>query len=238
VKLGEPLAIDTGATTIDGVIAEAHRLGAEVLEVNHPLIPYGYFASLDRGVAPGGFNPGFDLIEINSDDRGDDDKVLARAWAFWNSGEQHYLAAGSDTHDVWNQLSGAVRTYAHPDGPVSALSFARALKAGHAYVTYGPLIFPDRMFGETIPVKAGQAFDLGFDLKAAKGLKSVSLIRRGAIVKTLDLAADGHEARVDFPLTADAPAWYALVVEDQAGGRAYTDPIWVDVAGAPKGAPR
>jgi len=231
VKLGEPLAIDTGATTIDGVIAEAHRLGAEVLQVNHPLIPYGYFASLDRGVAPGGFNPGFDLIEINSDNRGDDDKVLARAWAFWNAGQRHYLSGGSDTHDVWNQLSGAVRTYAHPDGPVTALNFARALKAGHAYVTYGPLIFPDRMFGETVRVKSGQAFDLGFDLKAVSGLKSVALVRRGVVTKTVDLATSGHETHVDFPLTTDGPTWYALVVEDQAGGRAYTDPIWVELSG-------
>jgi Carboxypeptidase regulatory-like domain len=230
VKLGEPLAIDTGATTIDGVIAEAHRLGAEVLQVNHPLIPYGYFASLDRGVAPGGFNPGFDLIEINSDNRGDDDKVLARAWAFWNAGQRHYLSGGSDTHDVWNQLSGAVRTYAHPDGPVTALSFARALKAGHAYVTYGPLIFPDRMFGETVRVKSGEAFHLGFDLKAVSGLKSVALVSRGVTVKTVDLAARGRETHISFPLTADGAAWYALMVEDRAGARAYTDPIWVEVA--------
>ena len=228
VKLGEPLAIDTGATDIGAVIAETRRLGAEVLQVNHPLIPYGYFASLDRGVAPGGFNPGFDLIEINSDNRGDDDKVLARAWAFWNSGARHYLSGGSDTHDVWNQLSGAVRTYAHPDGPVTALSFARALKAGHAYVTYGPLIFPDRMFGETVSVKAGQPFALGFDLKAVSGLKSVTLIGRGTAVKTLDLMSRGREAHVDFPL-ADRPGWYSLTVEDQAGARAYTDPIWVEV---------
>jgi hypothetical protein len=232
VRLSEPLAIDTGATTIDAVIAEAHRLGAEVLQVNHPLIPYGYFASLDRGVAPGGFNPGFDLIEINSDNRGDDDKVLARAWAFWNAGQRHYLAAGSDTHDVWNQLSGAVRTYAHPDGAVTALSFAQALKAGHAYVTYGPLIFPEQMFGETIAAKAGQTFDLSFDLQAASGLKSVTLIRQGAAVKTLDLSAVGRKTHVAFPLTAAGRAWFALVVEDRSGARAFTDPIWLEVSAA------
>ncbi|WP_293380268.1 CehA/McbA family metallohydrolase [Phenylobacterium sp.] len=230
VKLGEPLAIDTGDTSIGAVIAEAHRLDAEVLQVNHPLIPYGYFASLDRGVAPGGFNPGFDLLEINSANRGDDDKVLARAWAFWNEGQRHYLSGGSDTHDVWNELSGAVRAYAHPDGPVTALSFARAMKAGHAYVTYGPLIFPDRMFGETVRVVAGQRFDLGFDLKAVNGLKSVSLISHGAVVQTLDLATRGRETHVDFPRTAASPAWYALIVEDRGGGRAYTDPIWVEAS--------
>ena len=228
LRLGEPLAIDTSATDVDAVFAEAKRLGAEVIDINHPFIPYGYFASLDAGVAPGGFNPAFDLIEINSANAGDDGKVLARIWAFWNAGHHYYLGAGSDTHDVWNELSGKVRMYAHVDGPLTALTFARALKTGHAYATYGPLIFPGRMFGDDVRVKPGQAFSLGFDLKAAGGLRSVSLISRGEVVKTLDLSARGRETHVDFPLTAATPTWYALIVEDAAGRHAYSDPIWVD----------
>ena len=188
LRLGEPLAIDTSNTDVHAVFAEARRLGAEVVEINHPFIPYGYFASLDAGVAPGGFDPAFDLIEINSSARGDDAKVLAKTWAFWNAGQRYYLAAGADVHDVWNQLSGEVRTYAHVDGAPTAASYARALKDGHAYVTYGPLVFPDHMFGDQLKLAAGQAFTLGFDLKAVNGLKSVSLIGGGAVVKTLDLS--------------------------------------------------
>ncbi|HZZ33426.1 MAG TPA: CehA/McbA family metallohydrolase, partial [Phenylobacterium sp.] len=176
LRLGEPLAIDTSNTNVSAVFAEARRLGAEVVEINHPFIPYGYFASLDAGVAPGGWDPGFDLIEINAANPGDDPKVLAKIWAFWNAGQRYYLGAGADVHDVWNHLSGEVRTYVHVDGPVTAQSYTRALKDGHAYVTYGPLIFPDHMFGDQVKLTAGQAFTLGFDLKAVNGLKSVSLI--------------------------------------------------------------
>ena len=237
LRPGEPLAIDTSATNIDAVLAEARRLGAAVVQINHPFIPYGYFASLDAGVAPGGFNPAFDLVEINAANRGDDVKVLARMWAFWNAGHRYYLSAGTDVHDVWNSLSGAVRAYAHVDGPPTALSFAQALKAGHAYVTYGPLVFPDEMFGDDVRVKPGAPFALGFDLKAAHGLKSVSLISRGEVARRLDLTALGRETHVDFPLTAMAPTWYALIVEDADGRRAYTDPVWVDpVAYPPKAA--
>jgi prepilin-type processing-associated H-X9-DG protein len=50
---------------IDEVFAEARRLGAIVVQANHPLIPYGYFANLSAGLVPGGFNPAFDLVEIN-----------------------------------------------------------------------------------------------------------------------------------------------------------------------------
>ena len=220
LRLGEPLAIDTSDTNIHAVFAEARRLGAEVVEINHPFIPYGYFASLDAGVAPGGFDPGFDLVEINSTVKGDDAKVLAKLWAFWNAGDRYYLAAGADVHDVWNQLSGEARTYAHVAGPLTPTSFTRALKDGHAYVTYGPLIFPDHMFGDQVRLAAGQSLTLGFDLKAVNGLKSATLVGGGAVVKTLDLANAGRETRVEFPLTAGGPGWYALTVEDAAGERA------------------
>jgi hypothetical protein len=238
LRLGEPLAIDTSNTNVSAVFAEARRLGAQVVEINHPFIPYGYFASLDAGVAPGGWDPNFDLIEINAANPGDDGKVLAKIWAFWNAGEHYYLAAGADVHDVWNHLSGEVRTYAHVDGPLSAQSFAQALKDGHAYVTYGPLIFPDHMFGDQLRLKPGQGFSLGFDLKAVNGLKRVTLISRGAVVKSLDLA--GRETHVDLPLTAMGQTWYALTVEDAAGEHAYTDPIWVaatDYPPTPAGQP-
>ena len=38
---------------------------------------------------------------------------------------------------------------------------------------------------------------------------------------------------MEFPLTAGGPGWYALTVEDAAGERAYTDPIWVSVVAYP-----
>jgi len=55
---GAQLAIDTSTATIDMILKEARRAGATVVQVNHPFNPYGYFASLKAGVAPGGFNPG------------------------------------------------------------------------------------------------------------------------------------------------------------------------------------
>ncbi|HEY2661189.1 MAG TPA: CehA/McbA family metallohydrolase [Caulobacteraceae bacterium] len=233
VRLGEPLAIDTSQTTIDGVLGEARRLGASVVQINHPFIPYGYFASLDGGVAPGGWNPGFDLIEINGDNMKDDDKVLAKLAEFWTRGDRYYLTAGTDTHDVWNQLSGKVRIFAHVDGPVTPQSFAAALKAGHAYVTYGPLIAPDHMFGDDLKVKPGAPFSLGFDLKAVDGLKQVTLAGKGGVIRTLDLAAAGRQAHVAFPLSTETASWYSVTVEDQAGHRAYSDPIWVEAVTYP-----
>jgi hypothetical protein len=228
IKPDAQFAIDTSSTNVGAVFGAARRMGAQVIQVNHPFIPFGYFTSVKAGVAPGGFDPAFDLLEINAANPGDDDKVLAALWDDWNAGRPYYLSAGTDVHDVWNQLSGSVRAFAHLDGPLTADGYARALKAGHGYVTYGPLVYPDHMFGDTITLRPGASSALGFDLQAISGLRRVSLVSGGAVVRTLALS--GRTAHVAFPLTAEKAGWYALIVEDEKGARAYTNPIWVSVS--------
>jgi hypothetical protein len=225
---GQPLAIDTSTASVTDLFNEARRLGAIIVQVNHPFIPYGYFTSVAAGVAPGGFDPSFDLMEINESAPADDDRVVRTLWKFWNDGHRYYLSAGTDTHDVWNFRSGAVRVYAHPDGPVSAQSFAQALAAGHGYVTHEPLIFPSVMFGDERRVEADQPFELGFDLDSVAGLKSVQLIGQGSPVSSRSFAGGPQAAHVDFSLRASRACWYALVVENVKGQKAYTDPIWID----------
>jgi hypothetical protein len=100
------LAIDTATATIDEVLGEARRQGAIVVQSNHPFIPYGYFASLGAGLVPGGFNPAFDLAEINSDVPYDP-IVLEAVWRLWNAGHRYYLSGGTDVH-VWNRESGRI----------------------------------------------------------------------------------------------------------------------------------
>jgi hypothetical protein len=228
LSLGQKLAIDTGTATIDEILAEGRRLGATVVQVNHPFIPYGYFTSVSAGVAPGGFNPAFDLIEINAAAPADDGKVLHTLWDYWNTGRHYYLSAGTDTHDVWRDESGAVRTFAHIDGAVTAKAFAEALKKGHGYVTFGPLIYPSVMFGDELKVKPGASFTLSFDVQAVAGVKQIELIGAGVMAKTESFHAASQQVHVDFSLSTPRRTWYSLTVEDNQGHKAYTDPIWVD----------
>jgi hypothetical protein len=157
--------------------------------------------------------------------------VLARIWELWNAGEKYYLSAGSDTHDVWNEQSGRVRAYAHPEGPLDARRFVAALKAGHAYVTYGPLIFPSVMFGSELERTAAGTGTLGFDLASVAGLKQAQLISDGVVQRTQSFADAPRETHVDFELPRQGARWCALIVEDQRGGKAYSDPIWMREAG-------
>jgi hypothetical protein len=188
---------------------------------------------VNAGTAPGGFNPRFDLIEINAGVPADDVKVLQTLWNFWNAGHRYYLGAGTDTHDVWRDESGSVRTFAHIDGAVTAGAFALALKEGHGYVTFGPLVFPSVMFGDELKVKPGDPFALGFDLKSVDGLKQAELIGGGAVLKTETFPDAAREVHIEFPLSTQHATWYALIVEDSLGRKAYTDPIWVDAVTSP-----
>jgi hypothetical protein len=228
LRLGETLGIDTSTATVDEVFAEARRLGAIVVQSNHPFIPYGYFASLAARVAPGGFNPRFELLEINAERPDDDHKVLSALWGLWNAGHRYYLSGGTDVHDVWNFESGRIRTYAHVAGALTPQTYAEAVKTGHAYVSYGPLIVPDVMFGSELKVAPGATFTLSFSLSSVAGLKRAVLIGAGTVVATKEFADAPRESRVEFPRTVDGTRWYSLQVEDAAAHEAYTNPIWID----------
>lgn len=230
LRLGEALRVDTSVATVDDIFSEARRQGAIVVQVNHPFIPYGYFTSVANGVAPGGFNPDFDLLEINESASEDDEKVLHAVWDSWSTGHPYFLTAGTDTHDVWNAESGRVRTYAHLDGAVSADAFAASLKAGHGYVTRGPLVFPALMFGSRHRVRAGEVFRLAFEVDAVDGVKRVDLIGEGKVVATQSPAGAPREAHVVFSASTLHASWFSLVMEDGQGRQAYTDPVWIDVS--------
>jgi hypothetical protein len=222
------LAVDTSTAGVSAIFKEARRQGAIVIQVNHPFIPYGYFSSVDAHVAPGGFNPGFELVEINATVPDDDPKVLNWLWKRWNAGQHYYLSAGTDTHDVWNDESGRVRTFAHVDGKLTAQSFARALREGHGYVSRGPLIFPAVMFGTTLAAMPGKPLDLGFELGSVAGLRRAELVGAGKVVQTRDFPPGSVRVRVELEVPPPAARWYQRIVEDNEGHKAYTDPIWTE----------
>lgn len=184
--------------TASEIFKAARDAGALVIQINHPYIEYGYFYSWEKNEIPGGFDPNFDIVEINGPWTKDDNKTLTKVWSFWNEGKRYYLGGGSDTHDVWSELSGYPRTYVYISGTPSVENFVLSLKAGHSFVSYGPLVFPKQMFGETFSVKYGSSFDLEFEAVAVDGLKDVLVISQGKVVDAMTFQEPVIKTRLSF----------------------------------------
>ena len=231
VDEGKIVELDTGQASVQEIFAEARRMGADVIGVNHPYSEYGYFESLKNNAAPGGFDDGFDLVEIETSANNDRNrKTLAHIWQLWNEGQEVYLAAGSDAHDVWTEISGEARSYAYVDGELSIAKFVAALKAGHSFASQGPLVYPEILFGSKIVRKAGETLKLSYTVQAVSGLRSVELIERGAVIDKVEGVGDTGQIAVEFTVNPDTSAWYSLVVEDSNGKFAYTNPVWVSIS--------
>lgn len=248
VMLNLPLGqcgIDPGGTPTK-IFNQAREKGATIV-VAHPYITYGYFYNKDKGVIPGEYDSSFDLIELQSTrvtkkGTSPDELTLKKAMEFWTdsvngSSKKYYLSAGTDTHDVWSYVSGATRIYAHLNGELNPASFIDALKKGHAFVTMGPMIYPENaMYGETYRVKRGSIFNLKIRAAAVDGLKSIEIYStdkdsngnfKPVAVKNFDNSPVTSD--VEFNLVPADDTWYCVIATDQDGDRAVSNPIWIDV---------
>ncbi|GGX67611.1 CehA/McbA family metallohydrolase [Saccharospirillum salsuginis] len=228
IDLDAEYTINSGVASVQDIIDQRDALGADAIQVNHPYIKYGYYTNVENDTATGGYYPRFDLLEVNAD--GEFEKTLRKAWDHWTEGERIYLSAGSDVHDVWKHRSGAVRAFAKVGGEVDAHNFVQALRDGHAFVSFGPLVYPDVDFGDDLTVATGERVTLGFDLEAANGLKSIQLISdNGDVIAERNFDGEPIAARAELGLTANEDTFVAVIVEDAAGKNAYSNPIWIDV---------
>lgn len=220
----------------------AHKMGATVV-LNHPYTDYGFY--LNRAGVIGGQEDGaddYDLVELqktinlygNNNEKNWDKRTLDEVMTkFWNKGEKKYLSAGSDQHDVTSALyPGIIRMIAYVPGEFNHESYLAALKEGHAYMSMGPIIFPDvdNVFGNTVVANKDGKIHLGFDLQSVNGLALVNVIKNGEIVKTMQFdASPVSQYRLDFEDIIENNGWYNLVVMDANDNYAVTNPIWVQI---------
>jgi hypothetical protein len=223
IEIGAQLSVDPGVDDIHSIIKDARRMGATAVASNHPYIPYGYLSSLEKNTAPGGFDPSIDLIEINSEV--DYMKAVEKARQLWSEGLPYYYTAGSDTHDVWNETSGHNRMFVYTASKPDAKAFAQAMKNGHSYASFGPVIYPKNvMFGDTLKLAVNQSQSIRFDLLSVNGLKSVQLIGNDGVISEQTLSGDKVSVMFDVPKKS---GWVSLVVEDAKSYKAFSNPIWL-----------
>ncbi|UQZ90768.1 phosphoesterase [Deltaproteobacteria bacterium Smac51] len=226
LPLGKGLDLDANVTPIAETFKAARDLGARVIVVNHPTIEYGYFTARDRGTIPGGvFDESFDLMEINSLEKFEKDVPLY--WEMWNQGKRKYLSGGTDNHNVWKTTSAVMRAFVKVDGELTMDKFIDSLLDGQSFISQGPLIYPETMFGSAIP--AGKDATLKFEVESVMGLGKAVLIGNGEELQVLEFESAPKMAEVSFDVKApEAGKWFSLVVYDKDGLRAWGNPVWVE----------
>ena len=228
LDVDKEIGIDVGRSTVQAIFAEARRLGAKLLQVNHPFINYGYFRSQRENAIPGGYSPAFDLVEINGP--GNNNETVRHAWSLWNAGQWAWLSAGSDVHDVWKERSGTARMFARVDGPLGVESFVAALARGESYASQGPLMFPRERLGAEIHASAGKPLALQIEAQAVNGLARVQLVERGEVIEDRRMDGSDTRQRLDVAPVPRANTWYAWVITDREGRHAWSNPIRVRVS--------
>ena len=226
LPLGQGVDADANKDPISQVFAAARKAGARVIVVNHPTIEYGYFTARERGTIPGGvFDTSFDLMEINSLEKFEKDVPMY--WELWNQGLRKYLSGGTDNHNVWKTMSAVMRAFVKVEGELTVDKFIDGLLAGNSFISQGPLIYPEIMFGGIVP--AGKDLTLNYDVESVMGLDKAVLISGGQEIETKTFEGNPEKARASFSAKApETGQWFALIVYDKDGRRAWGNPIWVE----------
>ncbi len=235
-----PLGVDiVYRWTVDEIFEAARVAGAIVIRVNHPWTTSAYFKSLDLNEVPGGYNPDWDVAEINGFWGSSDNKTLTYMWGLWDNGLQYYLTAGSDTHDVFTSpYSGYPRVYAYIEGEPTPEAFALAEKNGHTFISYGPLIFTDPIPGSVIFAGEGEEVSVEVRLFAVDGVSRVIIYGTGG-ERLLDETYEDtpteltmtFKVPIDEVITLKETGWIQVAVWDADGDLALSNPIWVTKAG-------
>lgn len=235
------------------MVKKAHNSGT-IIVANHPYIAYGLFTAQAASAVPGGYDSNFDLIEINGGVKAaKNQQALDKAMDFWTASltgsKRYYLTGGSDTHDVLTPnmktslYSGKTRTYVNIPGELTSASYMDALLKGNSYVTMGPILYSNNLFGQSTSINNGDKFNLSFDAMSVKGISKVEIFTSGkkiAMSKEFATPSMNRES-LSFSFEPNASTWYNIIVTDADGNKAISNPMWVEVKAAPaaevKGAP-
>jgi hypothetical protein len=170
-------------------------------------------------------------------------EILSLHWAgtaawfdFLNLG--YKLAPSAGTDFPWGDVPGTVRNYVKLDGPFTPQAWFDGLKAGHTFVTSGPMLelsVNGQSMGSEIHLKKGESLtisataSLNPDIDA---LESLELIEQGTTVKTVSAKSGAPEIQLHHVVPATHGTWYVLRARGKhATVHALSGPVYVIVDG-------
>ena len=136
-------------------------------------------------------------------------------------------------YDTWvasAKYNGMPATYAYLGGKELTMENAMAaVKAGHSFVTSGPIVLCDiggKIYGEKVEAKAGDALALNCDIWNRDGLREIRIVVNGEVVQQIPVT--GEAFRETVTLTREWASCDWIVVEalgENCCQYAFTNPI-------------
>ena len=170
---------------------------------------------------------------------------------FWyrvlNCGFRLPAAAGTDVflNRITTPPPGWGRVYVHLPRGLDYQAWVDGLKAGHAFVSNGPVIefnVNGAGMGDTLALAEPGPVRIKGRARAQYPLAALELVRDGAVIATGKLSADQLEATLDTEVAVDRSGWLALRASGPVangwngswGIAAHTNPVWLEVKGHPQ----
>jgi hypothetical protein len=164
-----------------------------------------------------------------------------------NCGFRLPASAGTDVflNRVVSRLPGGDRVYVKIDGPLDYAKWIDGLRAGRSFVTNGPMLefsVGPSQFGDTIKLDKPRELEITAMARSHFPMAKVEVIYNGEVIATVPLNDSKQAAALQNSIKLDRSGWLALRASgpghaDHPVGSldAHTSPIYVEVAGSPKG---
>jgi Tol biopolymer transport system component len=170
-------------------------------------------------------------------------------YALWNNGLKIAAVGGEDSISNlhMSKLVGSQRTYVFTgDRGLDMHAWLDGMRAGHAFVTNGPLVeltVNGSLPGETVALPPpGGAVDVQAHVRSIVPLQNATLYFNGRAVEEIPLSGDRRSADFSKTLQVTSSGWYHLRAEgapadrfplDTAYPQGFTNPVWVTVGSQP-----
>jgi dipeptidyl aminopeptidase/acylaminoacyl peptidase len=170
-------------------------------------------------------------------------------YAVWNNGLRVTAVGGEDSISNLHasKLVGSVRTYVHTgDRELTMEAWFDGLRAGHAFVSTGPLVeltVNGMIPGEEVRLSAGGGtVEIAGRARSITPLDTLLVVWNGEVIEEIPVEGDGHSIEFTRSLPVTESGWYHLRTAGDPGDRypldasfaqAFTNPVWVTVGNQP-----
>ena len=169
-------------------------------------------------------------------------------YAVWSNGLNATLVGGEDSISNLHitPLVGSVRTYVHiPDDELTMHGWLEGMKNGHAFMSNGPLVEFDiagRIPGETVSISAGDDVVASLEVTSITPLERAEVVFNGEVIASIPFTGERTSLSFERSFRPSESGWYHVRVNGAQGEsfpmdipwvQAATNPVWVEVDGAP-----